>query len=1146
MNKKIALMAITGILALASCSQTATDTTAPSVTFSASPNPVTSGTSVTLSGTATDAAGVSSVTISPTNGGPSCTATVSSTGAFSCTVTAPAVTSSTTYNYTATAKDVNGNTSNAATASYTVNPVGGGVPIDPSTPTHTVTVNLTGVNGTNITVKDANGAIVAGYNSGQITNGGKITLPAGVYTITANDILGYNLKAPATVTVDLSTADASASFTYEKATSANPSGVGAYYVDGSGNRVYLNFADGFDASKFRFNAWLEDEVGGINTAPINAGTGNAGNASDPERLEYAPVNHQNIVASYMEYNDNGTWRPVVGGQVEMNILPEAGTAYPAIRFTAADDVNRTTAPMTGQDIHSNAFSSRSWTNASGAYETNPIFYPNASYPYYNVTGVTNPIVPGYSWAALMNSPEAVQAFPTGTDYLEAKVQVVGFVNGNEVGKQWVTKRFIPQAKIDIVKELRAIDPLTRQCTATLVKDGSQTYLPGQEACFTITIRNTGDAVARSIAFNETWTPVKKDTYSIGMTPEEYTRLTAAGVTFNTTVKNDGQQYKFVDEKFSGTIASLAPGAEQTITFFGRGVNNGVYCDEASLGNYLNNPDPVTGAYRLVPNYGQRVDQACFTVYGQPELNITKTITPVDNSPVDPGVTANRNQWVDVTVTVRNEGTQVANNVLVSDRLTSFASYDGSAVPTDANHELSLGGSVQGMADLVAAQGNDGLDFRIPNLEAGGVLTYTYRARANADGTYCDTASITSVAGTPVTDRNSNACFTVAMAHLKIAKTNDPQTGLLPGDYYTSNIVVKNIGTLSAYEVNVFDLVGLGERTGARVQLVNGRYIITTDEDLPIGGTTDWETTIAQPRGVAAYNTIIGTGNNRNVNTGAVPINPVVVDPTQAPYTDPIQPDSSLGVVTIPPVVAEQLGVGQTAPGTDGLPHGVVIPAGGTLTLTVVSRIPAEAPIDNYCDIAVVTANNSNLVSEINRARACTTIQHILAVQTTLDDANDPISKTPGTSLPSSTLFTGSFHNEYQSTEGATSNLMTFTVGRGETTASNLIPANFRVYFDPTAEIDGTGQIVFNSASPDFVEITSSSTISAYNTATGVFTVNPNRVIPVGGVVFVTYTATAGAGAVSNTSYNSSVVWTSKGAISGVDKTDTAAEDTTVR
>lgn len=1160
MKKNIALMALTGILTLASCSQTpGGDTTPPTVTLGANPATVTgAGTSV-LSGVASDSgSGVKSVTVTGSTGAPACTAVLQASGAFSCTITTTNPTATTTYTYTAIATDNAGNNSAPATASVTVNPQGTNP--NPGTVNHTVTVNLTGVSGTNITVKDANGAIVAGYNNGPITSGSTITLPAGKYTIYPAAINGYTGPTPASATVDLTSADGTVSFAYVAST--NPTNTGAYYIDGSGKRVYFNFgADGYDPSKFRFNAWLEDETGGINPAGINAGTGNAGIASDPEKLEYAPFNHQNILGSYMEYNDNGTWRPVVGAQVEMNIQPEAQNVIPAIRFTAADDVNRTTAPITGQDIHSNGFSSRSWTNSTGAYETNPIWYPNdATYPYYNVTGVGNPIVPGYSWAALMNDPitawSDVNSEAQGYGYLQARVQVVGFVNGNEVGKQFVTKRFIPQAKVDIKKELLLIDPVTRLCTVPLDKTATganPVYLPGEEACLRITIRNTGEAVAKSIKFTESWTPTKLATYSIGMTPTEYTRLTTAGngqvvfdgtpTTLPTLPGQDPQTtptVKFVDEKFSGTVVSLAPQTQQTITFFGRGINNGTYCDNATLGNYLNNPDPITGAYRLVPNYGQKTDQACFKVFGQPDLNITKTITYDDNNPVDPGFTANRNQWVTVKVTVRNDGTQVAENINVQDRLNADANA--------AAHSVSIDAPALGMTTPTAAQGDDGMDWTIPKLQAGQLITYTYRARANVDGSYCDTASIVSVAGTAVTDKNSSACFVVAMAELTIAKTNTPSDGLLPGDYYTSNIVVRNISTSSAYEVNVFDFIGQGQRTGAQVVFVpnpdgsgvNGRYIITTDQGLPLG---------TQPRGVATYFDVINTGDNRSPNPATAPLSPVVVDPTQAPYTNSTLP--APGVVTTPSPTNVQYGVGQTAPGTDGLPHGVVIPAGGSLTLTVVSQIPRTlddltvvsqiprgAPIDNYCDVAVVTANNSNLVSAINRARACTTIKHILAVQTTLDDLNDPIAK------GSSTLFTGSFYNEAQSTEGAVNDKMVFTVPTGANDATaTLNVSNIRVYFDPTAEVDGSGQIVFNPASPGFVEITGSSTVSGITN--GQFTVQPNLTIPVNGVVFVTYNGSATATTPAQ-SYNSNVVWTSNGEFSGMAKTDTAAEDTSVR
>ncbi|MFC3863003.1 hypothetical protein ACFOPQ_19755 [Deinococcus antarcticus] len=122
MKKNIALMALTGILTLASCSQpgagTDTDTNKPSVTFG-SQTGVVAGSTVTLTGSVSDDKGVKSVSLDSANGGPICTPVVNGS-TWSCTVTAPSPSASTTYNYVVTATDTSNNTQ-TATGSVQVN-----------------------------------------------------------------------------------------------------------------------------------------------------------------------------------------------------------------------------------------------------------------------------------------------------------------------------------------------------------------------------------------------------------------------------------------------------------------------------------------------------------------------------------------------------------------------------------------------------------------------------------------------------------------------------------------------------------------------------------------------------------------------------------------------------------------------------------------------------------------------------------------------------------------------------------------------------------------------------------------------------------------------------------------------------------------
>lgn len=220
MKKNIALMALTGILTLASCSQgpTGTDTDKPTLTFTASPaTNVDGGATVTLSGTVSDASGVKSVVITSTDG-PVCTPTVAN-GAFSCTVTMPKPSADTTYHYTATATD-NAPAANTTTASATVQVKGsnGGGGTTP-TGEYNVTVKLVGAASTDVSVADANGFVL---KTVPVVDGTKIPLKPGTYTLTGKAISGFT-TTPKTVVV--TTADTGVTLTYTAVVAPQPDAV---------------------------------------------------------------------------------------------------------------------------------------------------------------------------------------------------------------------------------------------------------------------------------------------------------------------------------------------------------------------------------------------------------------------------------------------------------------------------------------------------------------------------------------------------------------------------------------------------------------------------------------------------------------------------------------------------------------------------------------------------------------------------------------------------------------------------------------------------------------------------------------------------------------------------------------------------------
>lgn len=196
MNKNIALLALTGILTLASCGQNTTGNGG---------NPVASTYSlgITVSG--------ANGTVSVKNASGTVVGTVTGSGT---------VTGLTSGTYTLSSSAVNGYTTPAdqtvtitnANATATVNYVATG----PVTPTNqVVTINLAGVGSAPVTITDSTGATVQGYAAKNTTSGTTVSLPAGTYTVTGGNVPGYTPPAAATVVVG--SAATSVTLTYRAA-----------------------------------------------------------------------------------------------------------------------------------------------------------------------------------------------------------------------------------------------------------------------------------------------------------------------------------------------------------------------------------------------------------------------------------------------------------------------------------------------------------------------------------------------------------------------------------------------------------------------------------------------------------------------------------------------------------------------------------------------------------------------------------------------------------------------------------------------------------------------------------------------------------------------------------------------------------------
>ena len=283
--------------------------------------------------------------------------------------------------------------------------------------------------------------------------------------------------------------------------------------------------------------------------------------------------------------------------------------------------------------------------------------------------------------------------------------------------------------------------------------------------------------------------------------------------------------------------------------------------------------------------------------------------------------------------VINNGTGPATGVQVNDALTSgdLANYQLISVSSGTPNS------------------SGGFDTTIGDLTAGATTTVLFTVAASADGTYCDTATVTATSGT-IGIGSDDACLTVATPNLTITKTDAPDS-VLPGATYTSTIVVGNDGTATAKNVVISDLLGLNSDANVRAIYVS-----------------------------SSLNGAGGTLANNVVTANTVDI-----------------------------------------------------PAGGSMTFTVVSRIPLGAIAGTYCDTA--TATSSNAVTK--QASDCVAVPAFSALQTQLVDLNDPVV------VGNNVTYFSVLYVEALSNEGVDTNRLTYSFGHlGAFNVST--PGNFSI------------------------------------------------------------------------------------------------------
>ena len=511
------------------------------------------------------------------------------------------------------------------------------------------------------------------------------------------------------------------------------------------------------------------------------------------------------------------------------------------------------------------------------------------------------------------------------------------------------------------------------------------------ATWTITVKNVGDGDATNVDLNDILASGAGASYTLSDLP--------AG----STAVGDGFTTSFA--LAAGATVTLSPKATVTAA--------GTYCNEGQILTYKNAAKTWTPVDLKA--------QACFTAV-EPVLSIVKNFVAADGTTsLGKAVTVAANESANLRIQVINSGSGVATAVAVSDALTSGIL---------ANYTLTS------VSPSITIVGGGFSNYSLGNLAAGASATpLLFTVKASADGEYCDTATIT---GGP----NDRACLTVATPRLTITKANAP-TSVMPGNTYTSTIVVKNEGTATARNVVISDLLGLNSANN-----VSATYVSSS-----LNGTS--------------------------------------------------------GTLT-----------GQTVTATT-----VDIAAGGSITFTVVSRIPSGSASGDYCDTATATSSNAATVNDTK----CINVPAFSALQTQLVDLSDPVQA--GTSLTYSTVL----YVEALSNEGVNNNVITYIFGH--LNAIDLVtPGVFdvtatRVYLDTAPVRDpNTGLVISNYTSPTAVlQIVGTNYTITTDPTLGkqVITMSPTVELKPTYALYIEQDVLV-PGATANGMYTTSYIWDSKG------------------
>ena len=960
----------------------------------------------------------------------------------------------------------------------------------------------------------------------------------------------------------------------------------AVYRDGDGNLIPLD-ASSAQSGQFFFYAWLQDLPSGILPVAVTANAGgDPGRPLAGEQAESAPSFTQNLAAAWVGFMDpSGVVRPVIGADVRWEIDQWWFGRVHSTQFGTSDD-NRV---ALGYGVFDDQADTRT-NNASLAAERFPFLV--SEYPLFNGTGIGSPFVDGFTWVTLFSPDKeadsrivavaTISGEEIGKQILYKSFAPAPALEITKTVSSDVVNLAGGTATVNWTVTVRNVgtgDATTVSLEDFLASGDGATYALGSLPAGSTPV---GDGFTYSFPLASTFTPPPPQTNQLLGNAQSFAALAGATVTntgssvitgnvgvsastavtgfppglvLNGSVHNNDAVAQQAQTALTAAMVNLrarpCQGAPDSQPLSNNTVTPGVYCYAAAAD--LTGPLVLDAQGDPAAEFVFKIGSA-LTVAGGSTVSLINGASPCNV------------YWVLGSSGTIGAGTFFVGNILATASITAIT-----------------GASISGRA--LASTGAVALDTNAITAPLSCVpvpasaATVTFTATVTAPGTYCNEAQILSYSSATNTwfpvDLGAQACFTALESNLSIVKdfvADDNTTSLGKTRTVAANVPAKlrvrviNSGGGDATDVQVADALTSGDAGAYQLISVSPGTPNATDGfdntigPLAAGATATMLFTVSASTDgeycdtatVTATSGTIGIGSDSACLTVATPV--LEITTADAPanvlpgatYTSTIVV-SNTGSATANDVVISDVvgfnsaanvqavyvssslnGVGGTLAGNVVTSSTVDIPAGESMTFTVVSRIPLGAVSGTYCDQA--NASSSNAVSP-DQVEACVTVPAFSALQTQLVDLNDPVA------VGSETTYFSVLYVEALSNEGVGHNVLTYSFGLVSPTVLG-IPGVFdvtstSVYLDTAPVRDPvTGVVLSDPSNPTAVLQTLGTdyTLSAPQLGFQVITMSPNVALEPNTALYVVHVAHVLAGTVANRLYTTSYIWDSFGLV----------------